>query len=115
MTGATGYIGSALVRTLVGKNFDLVALARKPMADRGQEEAIQWRPYDLFDNTDPLSGLENVHCVVHLAGLAHVIQPTAGGLRETFFAANSDASLESFRLTTVPGTSTDGANSSMLA
>lgn len=69
--GATGNVGTSLLRALVGEVDDLVGIARRP--PRGSPiEGVEWVAADITDPT--LSGhLEGADAVVHLAWL---IQPS---------------------------------------
>lgn len=65
VTGATGFIGSALLQSLIKEGWKIKALARRP---RANDEFTQWIEGDL-DNLDALQSLvENVSAVVHCAG-----------------------------------------------
>lgn len=65
VTGATGFIGGALVRALLEEGWNVRALTRRPQAD---DESMQWIEGDL-DNPDALRDLvKDVSAVVHCAG-----------------------------------------------
>ncbi|KIO47996.1 NAD(P)-dependent oxidoreductase [Nitrosospira sp. NpAV] len=65
VTGATGFIGSVLLQSLIKEGWKIKALARQPRAD---DEFTQWIEGDL-DNLDALRSLvKNVSAVVHCAG-----------------------------------------------
>ncbi|PTR05151.1 nucleoside-diphosphate-sugar epimerase [Nitrosospira sp. Nsp5] len=65
VTGATGFIGSVLLQSLIKEGWKIKALARRP---RANDEFTQWIEGDL-DNLDALQSLvENVSAVVHCAG-----------------------------------------------
>lgn len=71
VTGASGFIGSHLVATLLDKGIDVVAL-RRNRAPRSQNGVESW----IADVTDPASlrgAADGCDTVVHLAGLAHQI------------------------------------------
>jgi nucleoside-diphosphate-sugar epimerase len=68
VTGATGFVGKAIVRTCLKTGFDVVPVGNS----RGQEP--DWPDYVRADLTQPnalSSVLNGVHCVIHSAGLAH--------------------------------------------
>jgi NADH dehydrogenase len=60
VTGATGYIGDALLDAIRNKGFIPVALSRKKITN-----LCEWIPYDLNQQFVVLP--ENISCVVHLA------------------------------------------------
>lgn len=65
VTGATGFIGSVLLRSLVKGGWKVKALTRSPRVD---DEFTQWIEGDL-DNLDALRSLvKDVSAVVHCAG-----------------------------------------------
>ena len=65
VTGATGFIGGALVRALIKEGWNVRALTRRPRPD---DESMQWIEGDL-DNPDALRNLvKDVSAVVHCAG-----------------------------------------------
>lgn len=76
VTGATGFIGSALCPALAGRGFEVRAASRATTGDLAS-----------FDRWDDL--LSGIDCVVHLANLAHV---RASGI-ERVRALNVDATL----------------------
>jgi nucleoside-diphosphate-sugar epimerase len=65
VTGATGFIGHALLQSLIERGWKIKALTRYPRADN---ESTQWIEGDL-DNSDALSRLvKDVFAVIHCAG-----------------------------------------------
>jgi nucleoside-diphosphate-sugar epimerase len=65
VTGATGFIGGALVRALIKAGWRVRALTRRPRPD---DESTQWIEGDL-DNPEALRNLvKDVFAVVHCAG-----------------------------------------------
>ena len=67
VTGASGFIGRALCRSLQGKGIQVVALNRMSRSGPWNDEAIA----DLADLTLDTKQLENCEAVIHLAGIAH--------------------------------------------
>jgi uncharacterized protein (TIGR01777 family) len=68
VTGATGLIGSRLVRALQGRGDEVTVLSRDPQKARaalGDVEAFAWRPLDERAPTQALNGRD---AVAHLAG-----------------------------------------------
>jgi nucleoside-diphosphate-sugar epimerase len=65
LTGATGFIGQALLQSLIQQGWKIKALTRYPRADN---ESTQWIEGDL-DNSDALGRLvKDVSAVIHCAG-----------------------------------------------
>ncbi len=65
VTGATGFIGSALVQRLIGEGCSVDAVARDPqLAPAGVRRTYSELPEEGVE-------LEGVQCVFHCAGLAH--------------------------------------------
>ncbi len=65
LTGATGFIGHALVNTLVEKGWTVRALTRK---SRTGNESIQWVQGDLDDTTALHQLVQDSTAVIHCAG-----------------------------------------------
>ena len=71
VTGATGFIGGALVPALRARGLRVVAASRRPRAGPLEGEAVQWRVCDLLDpRTLPaaLEGVDVVYYLVHSMG-----------------------------------------------
>jgi uncharacterized protein (TIGR01777 family) len=64
VSGGTGYIGSALVKHLVGRG-DVVTVLTRGQARDGNPSRISWDPYQLGEWGKALDGVD---AVVHLAG-----------------------------------------------
>lgn len=66
ITGATGFIGSVLVKKLIGNtNWAVRALTRT--ARFSNDEALQWIPGDLNDSIALQRLVDGVDCVIHCA------------------------------------------------
>ena len=65
ITGSTGLVGTALVRSLTRSGDRMVALVRGPTPDTPNITRIQW---DAFADTLDLSAAGSIDAVVHLAG-----------------------------------------------
>jgi nucleoside-diphosphate-sugar epimerase len=77
VTGASGFLGSAVVRRAVEEGIKVRALSRRtgPAA-----EGVEWRSADIRDPKALDEALQGVDGVIHAAGLAHVFRdpdPTA--------------------------------------
>ncbi len=79
VTGASGFCGGAVARSLLAQGHDVVALGRRPV-DLGE-----WRPWDAAHDTPDLTGAE---AVVHLA--AAVGDPRPGTDAREFERVNVD-------------------------
>lgn len=65
VTGATGFIGRVLLKSLIGRGWKVKALTRFPQTS---DKAVQWIDGDL-DNLDALGYLvKNTFAVIHCAG-----------------------------------------------
>lgn len=76
VTGATGFVGGAVVRQLVGAGCTVVGIARRPPAERGLFEHEGTSVVDLsgpnaVDELQRRSAALPVDVLVHAAGLAH--------------------------------------------
>lgn len=72
ITGARGFIGASLVQRLVEAGRSVVALQRngeKPARHVNAE--VRWIQGELSGSAAPLTGVGDIECVIHLAGLAH--------------------------------------------
>lgn len=71
VTGATGFIGRALVQALVAQGEPVVALSRRPVSLGSSERGITWRVCDLLNpETLPkaLAGVRVAYYLVHSMG-----------------------------------------------
>lgn len=66
VTGATGFIGQALVGRLVQEGHDVHILLRKPRP--GLPPQVSYSIWDALQNDPPASALEGAEAVIHLAG-----------------------------------------------
>ena len=72
LTGATGFIGKALVVELIKKNFH-ISIAVRQNSNLFPNKVKQFVVGDFEGNPDFSASLSEVDCVIHLAGKAHVI------------------------------------------
>jgi nucleoside-diphosphate-sugar epimerase len=104
VTGANGFVGRALCRTLVGHGHDVRALVRH--GDAGLAGARTWQhPQADF------AGLQDAwpydyapDCVVHLAARVHVMRDEAPDPDAAFHATNVDGTLRVARAAQARGT-----------
>lgn len=76
ITGSTGFVGRALLKTLADRGFSARGIGRAETGDLGPE--TDWRPW--------IS--EDVDCIVHLAGRAHVMRDSVNDPTLVYDAVN---------------------------
>lgn len=87
VTGADGFIGSQLCKTLVGDGFAVRALQRKTESSRVQ--GIEYFPIgDIDADTDWSKALNGVSSVVHLAGRAHRMDDRHTDAADVYYTVN---------------------------
>ncbi|AVD86519.1 MULTISPECIES: NAD-dependent epimerase/dehydratase family protein [Pseudomonas] len=90
VTGATGFIGKALVTQLVGQGFNVRALVREALPT---QDGIEYFVADITESDQLEVACRGVDCVIHLAGRAHVIHETVGSPLDAFRRVNVDGTL----------------------
>lgn len=90
VTGATGFVGRALVAELEKLNFPVVATSRRTLSD--QSSLINMG--EISPSTDWSSVLEGCETVVHTAGRAHILDDKAKDKLAEFRRVNRDATLK---------------------
>lgn len=95
VTGANGFIGTALCKGLVSRGFSVRGLVR---ADVPDETGVIYHKGALEDSASLLSYLSGVDCLVHLAGRAHVMRDESRDPLGAFRAINCEATLELARV-----------------
>ena len=90
VTGANGYLGQGLVQNLTEQGYSVRATARKapPRALSGEFIVADLLASSALDDL-----VESVDCVVHLAGLAHVVGRKSADI-ETFRETNCTMTLQ---------------------
>jgi uncharacterized protein len=68
VTGATGFLGYALTLDLVASGHDVSALSRSAEANGRLPETVHVAPWSPFDEAAPISAIEGVDAIIHLAG-----------------------------------------------
>lgn len=88
MTGANGFIGSAVAADLVSRGFSVTAASRTIPAIRG----VAYFPIEKLDGgTDWRPALPNGGVIVHLAARAHMLDETAADAEFLYHMTNSEA------------------------
>lgn len=90
VTGASGFVGSALCTELVCRGNTVVAVVRR-IGER--VPAVTYIEADLADPASFADGLPQVDCVVHLAGRAHILDDKVADPLAVFREVNRDASV----------------------
>lgn len=70
VTGATGFVGAALLKLLLAEGCDVSALARNPARIK-QQDGLRTVAGDLENETALHTLAENADALIHLAGLTH--------------------------------------------
>lgn len=90
ITGASGYIGGSLCKSLAARGFFVKGIGRSPITPAG---VAQYGCVDL--EKDPVDELlQGVETIVHLAGRAHVLNEAAADPITLFRRVNVDATLQ---------------------
>ena len=93
VTGATGFIGRALVVELLQQDFSVSFAVRSKSTTIFPDEIKQFVVGDFTNNTDFSLALEGVDCVLHLAGKAHVIDKSKMLVLDEFRKINTELTL----------------------
>lgn len=91
VTGGTGFVGRALIDTLIGDGYIISCPSRSDLANP-PPNTFKYHINDIDSSTDWMPSLQDCSVVVHLAARVHV-------MREL-----SDDSLQAFRVVNVEGT-----------
>lgn len=90
VTGADGFAGRALVPYLAAHVQPVRAVSRR-IADEARARVERRTIGDLRGPVDWAPLLEGIDAVVHLAGLAHVLERASSAQAEPYFAVNTEA------------------------
>ena len=92
LTGATGFIGKALVAELIQQNFN-VSIAVRQKTNLFSDKVKQFVVGDFESNPDFSTSLAEIDCVIHLAGRAHVIDKAKASVLDEFRNINTKLTL----------------------
>ncbi len=92
ITGATGFVGSALTQHLHQQGYSLTAAVRQ-ITNKLLPSIQQTSIGDLLPNTDWTLVLHDVDTIIHLAARVHVMHDTAANPLEAFRLTNTAATL----------------------
>ena len=92
LTGATGFIGKALVAELIQQNFHISIIVRQK-TNLFPDEVKQFVVGDFESNPDFSTSLAEIDCVIHLAGRAHVIDKAKASVLDEFRKINTELTL----------------------
>lgn len=87
VTGANGFIGRALVKSLCINGYDVRATVRSNATFTST--ATHWNLGELTDKTDWQQALKNVDTVIHCAARAHVLRETTTNPLDVYRQANT--------------------------
>jgi len=92
LTGATGFIGKALIAELIQQNFN-ISIAVRQKTSQFPDEVKQFVVGDFESNPDFSASLFEVDCIIHLAGKAHVIDKAKASVLDEFRKINTELTL----------------------
>jgi nucleoside-diphosphate-sugar epimerase len=90
ITGATGFVGSAVLNAALAEGHEVRALARRDQAARG---GVKWVRGDLADTAALAVLCEGADAVVHVAGLTNAPDPAAFDIANAAGTANVIAAM----------------------
>ena len=102
LTGATGFIGQALVTELIRQSFS-ISIAVRQKSNLFPDEVKQFVVRNFESDSDFSASLTGIDCVIHLAGKAHVIDKNKASVLDEFRLINTDLTLNLARQAAVAG------------
>lgn len=103
VTGATGFVGAAMVRALQDRGVSVLAVSRTVPDIRAQDQRVKWMQCDLESATPSEEAFSSVGTVIHLAGRAHIIDEKSRDSLAAFRRINVDASIRLCQLAAKAG------------
>ncbi len=104
VTGADGFVGSALVKRLQAEPQFSVRAAVRSLPGRERPEGVDWvETGDLAAVSDRQSILQGIDVIIHLAARVHVMQDTAADPLAEFRKVNVDGTLNLARQALLAG------------
>ena len=91
VTGASGFVGKAVIQKLVARGDYVTAIARTCQHRASDGDRVKWVQCDLCESTPPRGSLGTVDAIIHLAGRAHVLNERGGDSMPVFHQANAEA------------------------
>lgn len=94
ITGASGFVGSALLQRMGSTPLEPICLVRKVAQRTDTSSGIPWLEYDLTSSSEGLAGqIQGLDAVVHLAARAHVIDEKLSDPLPEFRKVNVEGTL----------------------
>ena len=91
VTGATGFIGTHLIRRLRREGTKVLAVVRTPPTGHAEHSGVEWAVRDL-ERTDSLRDvLRAGDVIVHLAARVHMMRDTHPGSQDAYRRANVES------------------------
>ena len=93
VTGATGFIGRALItRILTYSDYQVYAAVRRLVSDFSSV-VNQWKFDGISSNTDWHNALQGIDCIIHTAARVHIMSDTVNDPLEEFRNVNTSGTL----------------------
>ena len=92
LTGATGFIGKALVAELIQQNFH-ISIAVRQKTNLFPDKVKQFLVGDFGSKPDFSASLIDIDCVIHLAGKAHMTNKSKAPVLSEFRKINTELTL----------------------
>lgn len=102
VTGASGFVGSALVERLINDGYELIVISRKSKSFVGSK-LVNFIIPDLNPTTDYSVLLDGVSTIVHLAARVHLIDEAGTEILTKYRSVNLDSTLNLAKQAAVHG------------